>query len=88
MDNLTLRPGINNVSLHANIQQQPVLTAAGTRPYCENGIIPFQLGGKDVVNNGQRIPYFADALASANQTVDINIGAALKKSLNIDLQCA
>ncbi|KAF6844747.1 hypothetical protein CMUS01_00813 [Colletotrichum musicola] len=87
IDNLILHPGINNVSMRANISQGPVLTALSTRPSCENGIIPFTLRGKDVVNNGQRLSYFADALSADSVVTEINIGASLKKSLNLTLNC-
>lgn len=87
IDNLILHPGINNVSMRANISQAPVLGAMATRPSCENGIIPFTLRGKDVVNGGERLSYFADALASDSVVTEINIGASLKKSLNITIDC-
>ncbi|KAL0938809.1 uncharacterized protein CTRU02_205419 [Colletotrichum truncatum] len=87
IDNLILHPGINNVSMHANISQAPVLAAMATRPSCENGLIPFSLRGKDVTSGGQRLSYFADALASGTVITEINIGASLKKSLNLTIPC-
>ncbi|KAJ0166977.1 hypothetical protein CTA2_4942 [Colletotrichum tanaceti] len=87
IDDLVLYPGMNNVSMRANISQAPVLAAIGQRPACESGMIPFSLRGKDVVNGGQRLSYFADALSSGEVVTNINIGASLKKSLNITLSC-
>ncbi|TQN70726.1 hypothetical protein CSHISOI_04705 [Colletotrichum shisoi] len=87
IDNLVLYPGMNNVSMRANISQAPVLAAIGQRPACESGMIPFSLRGKDVVNSGQRLSYFADALSSGEVVTNINIGASLKKSLNLTLSC-
>ncbi|KAK2023228.1 hypothetical protein LX32DRAFT_572136 [Colletotrichum zoysiae] len=87
IDNLVLYPGINNVNMRANIEQPPVLTAIRNRPACETGIIPFALQGKAVENGGQNLSYFADALASDKVITDINIGAALKQSLNISITC-
>ncbi|GJC80148.1 hypothetical protein ColLi_02986 [Colletotrichum liriopes] len=87
LDNLILHQGMNNVTMRANISQAPVLAAIGQRPACENGIIPFALRGKDVVNGGQKLSYFADALASGEVITDINIGASLKKSLNLTVSC-
>ncbi|GKT54877.1 hypothetical protein ColTof4_08264 [Colletotrichum tofieldiae] len=87
LDNLILHQGMNNVTMRANISQAPVLAAIGQRPACENGIIPFALRGKDVVNGGQKLSYFADALASGEVVTDINIGASLKKSLNLTVSC-
>ncbi|KAK3938059.1 hypothetical protein QBC46DRAFT_356137 [Diplogelasinospora grovesii] len=89
VDNIVLRPGIavNNFSMHANISQGPVLTALGDKPYCQNGgVIPFQLRGKTVVNHGQPLSYYADALATANQTVELPIGGDLK-ALNLVIPC-
>src|SRR5690349_15701742 len=88
IDNMTLRPGNNSFPMKAKVEQGPVLTFMGSRPACETGMAPFQLLGKDVVNNGQRLTYFATALATANQTVDIDIGGALKRSLNITVPCS
>lgn len=90
IDNLTLRPGDNEYPMRATIVDiGAVLEALGQKPYCEeNGVLPFEIRGKTVVNNGQPLPYFADALASANQTVHIAIGQALKDSaLNMSIPC-
>ncbi|OHF01333.1 hypothetical protein CORC01_03366 [Colletotrichum orchidophilum] len=87
LDNLVLYPGMNNVTMRANISQAPVLAALGTKPACDTGVIPFSLRGKDVISNGQRLPYFGDALSSGEVVTDINIGASLKKSLNITITC-
>ena len=88
IDNLTLRPGNNEYKMRASINNGPVITALGKKPYCEQGgILPFQIRGKSVVNNGQALPYFADALAANNQTVNIPIGDAVKANLNITIPC-
>jgi hypothetical protein len=86
LGNLVLYPGHNNVSMRAAVKQESVLAAVNTKPYCETGLLPFQLQGKEVVNNGQSLPYFGNALAAHNQTIDIDMGAALKK-LGINIQC-
>ncbi|KAK2005148.1 hypothetical protein LX36DRAFT_5339 [Colletotrichum falcatum] len=87
LDNLVLYPGMNNVTMRASISQAPVLAAIAKRPACETGIIPFALRGKSVENGGEKLAYFADALASGQVITDINIGAALKQSLNISVSC-
>ncbi|EXF75801.1 hypothetical protein CFIO01_11173 [Colletotrichum fioriniae PJ7] len=87
LDNLLLHPGINNVTMRANISQAPVLAAMQKKPACENGIIPFSLRGKNVTSNGQRLSYFSDALSSGEVVTDINIGESLKRSLNITFAC-
>lgn len=86
IDNMTLRPGNNSFSLSGNISQSPVLQAIQERPYCETGLIPFQLQGLDVTNHGQRLAYYADSLASTNQTVEIDVMAALN-ALGLTISC-
>jgi hypothetical protein len=80
IDGITLFAQQNNsYPMAANISQAPVLTALGQRPYCENGgILPMQLRGKTVVNHGQPLYYYANALGAANQSLSLNIGADLK----------
>jgi len=88
IDNLTLRPGMNNYTMRATIENGAVIDVLGQKPYCEEkGVLPFQISGKTVVNNGQSLSYFADALAAHNQTIQIPIGAAVNKSLGVVIQC-
>lgn len=89
LDNVVLVPGgPNNFSMHSNISQAPVLNAVQLKPYCEqSGELPFQLTGKAVVNHGQPLTYYSDALGSGNVTMQIPIGYDLKKDLNITLPC-
>ncbi|KAF5022110.1 hypothetical protein F66182_5856 [Fusarium sp. NRRL 66182] len=85
--NLVLKPGNNVVNISASMNQSAVLNAVQQEPYCRTGILPFKLLGKSVVNQGENLTYFAAALASANQTVEIDIGAILKKDLDYDVRC-
>ncbi|KAI1075810.1 hypothetical protein F5B20DRAFT_558723 [Whalleya microplaca] len=86
--NLVLYPGVNDYFIWADIQQGPIVTALTQKPYCErNGTLPFQLAGKTVINNGQPIPYFADALKASNQSVDINIGQAIANDIGFPIGC-
>ncbi|KAK4189038.1 hypothetical protein QBC35DRAFT_171579 [Podospora australis] len=89
IDNLTLKAGqVTSIPMRATIQNDPVLKALGEKPYCEDGgILPFQIRGKSVTNNGQSLDYFTKALASNTQTIDIDIGGTLKRSLNITIPC-
>jgi len=89
LDNLTLQPGMNRHIMRATIEADPVLNAMQSEPYCHpgKGILPFVIRGKKVVNNGQSLDYLANALATGNQTVPIDIGWTLKNSLNITLPC-
>lgn len=81
IDDMFLVPGINNVSVRANISQVPVLKALGKEPYCKDGILPFDLKGESVVNHGQNLPYFAEPLALHAQSTEINVGDALEETL-------
>lgn len=87
IDNMTLRPGDNNLTLRANISTAPVLTDIQKAPYCETGILPFQLQGLNVSNHGQYLSYFALALASTNQSVSIDVGADLE-DLGLNITCS
>jgi competence protein ComGC len=85
--NLVLKPGDNVVNITANMNQTLILNAVQEEPYCKTGILPFKLLGKSVVNHGENLTYFAAALGSSNQTVDIDIGAILKKSIKYTVKC-
>lgn len=69
------------------MDQIKILTLVRSPDYCETGIIPFKLLGTDVTNNGQKLPYFAAGLASANQTVEIDIGSIIESSLGTSVGC-
>lgn len=81
IDNMFLQPGINNLSIRANITQAPVLLAVTSLPYCQTGILPFELFGESVVNHGQSLPYFAHALSLHAQISEVDVGTALQKTL-------
>ncbi|KAI0466462.1 hypothetical protein F4859DRAFT_302333 [Xylaria cf. heliscus] len=87
INNLVLYPGNNSFPTSSDIKQLPIINALTQEPFCElNGKLPFQLQGKDVVNNGQVLPYFRDALAAANQSVTIDLSEAAKKA-GLPVQC-
>lgn len=86
MDNLILYPGINNVTMRADVEQSPILTAVTTEPHCKDGVVPFDLRGKDVVKNGERLDYFADALASLETKVDIGLKDAFSRA-GLEIGC-
>ncbi|EPE05959.1 hypothetical protein F503_02788 [Ophiostoma piceae UAMH 11346] len=86
LDNVTLYPGKNVFSLRSSISQGPVLTAVQTQPYCGSGIVPFQLSGRGVDNNGQNLTYFGEALAAHNTTIDIDLDTPLK-ALGLNPKC-
>lgn len=94
IDNLSLQPGDNNVfDMRATIDKLgSVIGALGKKPYCDadKGVLPLVIRGRTVVNHGQPLPYFADALAAHNQTIPIDIATPLKDALkgNFELKCS
>ncbi|KAF3769339.1 hypothetical protein M406DRAFT_321256 [Cryphonectria parasitica EP155] len=87
IDNMILYPGNNTFSMRGNISQSPVLTDIQTRPYCEDGILPFQLQGLNVSNHGQYLSYYAESLGSTNESVSIDVGADLE-ALGLTITCS
>ncbi|KAI0890505.1 uncharacterized protein GGS22DRAFT_151062 [Annulohypoxylon maeteangense] len=86
--NLVLHPGANEFFIWADINNTAVLSALTKRPTCErNGTLTFELSGKNVTSLGQPIPYFANALAASNVSVDIPIGQAIKSDIGISVGC-
>lgn len=73
--------------MHANISQTPILQVIQQRPFCEHGVLPMQLQGDNVVNNGQYLSYYKDSLASTNQSVEIDVGADLEE-LGLTITCS
>ncbi|KAK0392621.1 hypothetical protein NLU13_2116 [Sarocladium strictum] len=87
IDNLVLRPGSNVVNISANLAQLRVLSLLRSSDSCESGVLDFKLLGENVTNHGQDLSYFAAALASVNQTVPIDIGSIIEKSLGTKVSC-
>ncbi|KAK4232395.1 hypothetical protein QBC38DRAFT_95590 [Podospora fimiseda] len=90
IDNLVVVAGAPNKNrMRATIQNDPVLHALGEKPYCDetNGVLPFQIRGKSVKNHGEELEYFTNALNKYNQTIPIDIGGTLKKSVGITIPC-
>ncbi|KAM0332282.1 hypothetical protein ACHAQA_002558 [Verticillium albo-atrum] len=87
IDDLFLYQGINNVSMRANISTAPVVRAMNSEPACESGIVDFQLQGLDVVNNGDELAYFADALSASNLTVPIELATAFERDIGLTFEC-
>ncbi|KAH7163231.1 hypothetical protein B0J13DRAFT_32428 [Dactylonectria estremocensis] len=88
IQNLLLKPGDNVLNITATMDQLAILSAVRKKPYCETGILPFKLLGKSVENHGENLTYFATALASANQTVNIDIGTIIKNDLGTTVKCS
>ncbi|GAB0138544.1 hypothetical protein EsDP_00006776 [Epichloe bromicola] len=77
VNNLLLRPGINNIPITSRVNQTQVLQLVKSPQFCEKGIIPFQLRVHEVRANGEEIPWLESAMRGATQSVDINIGEIL-----------
>lgn len=89
IDNLALEPGMNEYEMRATVDNGPVLGGLAKKPYCEQGgILPIAISGETVVNKGQSLPYFRDALAASRLTVEIPIGQAVKDNIGLTVPCA
>ncbi|CAK7229876.1 hypothetical protein SBRCBS47491_007397 [Sporothrix bragantina] len=86
INDVILAPGNNTYAFRSEIQQGPVLTAVQTEPWCQTGIVPMDLSGKAVENHGQPLAYFADALATHNTTVQLDLGTPLR-ALGLNPKC-
>jgi len=87
IDNMILYPGDNNLTLRANISQSPIISAVTTQPYCNNGTLPLSFIGTKVVNKGQELPYFEQALKAKMETVYVNVKYDLEKALGGTISC-
>ena len=74
INDLTLQPGDNNRSMTAQINQTAsfLLISGSSAPY-PKGVVPFTITGNSSVYNGQELPYFTQALAANNLTVDLDV---------------
>jgi hypothetical protein len=86
---MVLHPGDNNFTIKGDIGQTAIIQALQQKPYCQNGgILPVQISGKSVVDNGQSIPWLADALSAFNVSVNIEVGEAVKNDIGLSLPCS
>lgn len=84
---IVLRPGGSRAEVVAHLDLVKVLDKVQTRPYCQDGILPFTLACQSVVNHGELLPYFTRALGSSNQTVKLDVGSIAGDSFGIDISC-
>lgn len=80
MNNLVLNPGVNHVTVRGDITQKPIVEALTTDPYCEEGILPFELHGKNVTRNGEEILYFSKALQALTNKVEVPLSDAFVRA--------
>ena len=78
LDNLVLKPGNNTIPMTSNVNQSAIisLVTSSSNPY-KDGMVPFTITGNSSVYNGKELPYFTQALASNNLTVNLNVTKAL-----------
>ena len=86
MTDVLLESGGAEADVVARLDFTKVLGKAQSRPYCEDGKVPFTLSCQSVVNNGELLPYFTKALGSANQTIEMDIGKAVEE-LGLSISC-
>jgi len=86
IDDMTLVPGNNNLSLRANISQLPVIAAVSTPPACSTGILDFTFLGENITNNGQELSYLEEAFRDNILNLPIDVGADLKQ-LGLNIAC-
>lgn len=78
IQNLFLKPGDNKLKVEGALDQSKVVNAIGAAG--AGGLVPFHLIGKKVTYHGKDLPYFADALANADQRIELNVTEVLQNS--------
>lgn len=78
IQNFIMRPGANVVPVSAILDQTIIISAASKKPYCETGKIAVELLATDVKQGSGEITWLRDALASANQTVELSLAETFK----------
>ena len=78
ISDLTLVPGNNTVSMRSTTNQTLVLEKLSSFP---TGIVPIDIIGNSSIYNGQHLTYYEAALASNEQHIMLNVGAALSSAL-------
>jgi hypothetical protein len=80
IQNFVLAPGSNTVAMTSIVDQGKVLTLIATK--YTSGVIPIDVIGKSSVYNGQHLPYFEAALKASKQTLNLDVGAAVKAAMS------
>ena len=76
IDNMVLAPGDNYLPMRGSSDQGAVINLISTK--YKNGILPITVVGNSVVYDGQHLPYYEEALKTANLTASLDVGTALK----------
>ncbi|OOQ91666.1 hypothetical protein PEBR_09010 [Penicillium brasilianum] len=78
LDDLVLKPGNNTIPMTSNVNQSAIisLVTSSSNPY-KDGVVPFTISGNSSVYDGKQLPYFTQALAANNLTVNLNVTKAL-----------
>ena len=78
LNNLTLTPGDNMVSMRSTINQTAVLGAVKTT--YKDGMLPVEIVGNSSIYNGEHLPYIEKPLQMMTQKITLNVLAALQSS--------
>lgn len=87
IDNVYLNQGDNVFAYRALVNSLTILTTVSEEPYCTNVSLPIEISGKSVENNGESLSYFADALASVNDTISVALGEPLS-AIGFNISCS
>ncbi len=79
IDNLTLTPGPNILSMRAQVDQGTVIGALINTYH--DGMVPMDIVGNTAVYNNQHLPYFEAALQGLTQHVTLDVGGAIKSTI-------
>ena len=78
LQNLVLKPGNNTLPMRSHIDQLAVLGLIGPGKKYSDGKIPITIVGQDSIYDGVHLTYYEYALKGANQSVTLDVVAALK----------
>lgn len=84
---LTINPGINNVSISGRLQQFPIFSVLSTRPSCETGMVQFDLNGNNVTHADREIPYLSEAVQGLSLSLAVDMKAAVQESMGFEPSC-
>jgi len=78
IENFVFRPGNNTYQMKSQVNTLGVLGLIGEGgPYAATKVLPLTVVGKSSIYNGVELSYYDAALKAANQTINLNVTAAL-----------
>ena len=79
IDNLVLQPGSNTFPIRAQVDQGAVVGALLST--YKDGMVPMDIVGNTAIYNGQHLTYFESALQGLTQHVTLDVGSAIKSTV-------